>query len=415
MATVKVIHTRRTDANHQVDYIEALEMADRTAQQYQILFGSETLPRLLLRNTVNVSRPRLHQLPNNRSYSGRIVVDLYNGYVRIEVNTSPNDRSEKPFSIVEQKLHSNETNVQSLLDRLTSYGKHRNVQLLQLIDLNLLAAQGAYDEKKVFETLKDRYDECVAYTRSMIVYDLDALVGVNKSESDSNMGRSTSSSVVNQNIYTYVRARFRDSVMEDKHANQSTETIERWAVAIIREPFLLRQFCNDVQFARTREEEKELEQEERRAKYILKCVKCKDLFIENENKMGNCVHHDGFIYDNSAADLTIHKLSEAVFLLNKIECDVIIDTDRRDELERQKNKFKWICCDAVLASGNLGGCKKGKHDFKANENDQEEQRRLADTTTNYQLDPNDIQQWEDTCHTNEEYIEKWLKLLAGRS
>lgn len=415
MATVKVIHTRRSHPNHRVDYIEALEMADRTAQQYQILFGSETLPRLLLRNTMNISRPRLHQLPNNRNYSGRIVVDLNSGHVRIEVNTLPNDRSDKPYSIVEQKLHSNETNVQSLLDRLTSYGKHRNVQLLQLIDLNLLAAQGAYDEKKVFETLKDRYDECVAYTRSMIVYDLDALVGVNKSESDSNLGRSTSSSVVNQSIYTYVRARFRDSVIEDKHGNQSTETIERWAIAIIREPFLLRQFSTDVQFARTHEEDDELERERHRAEDILKCVKCKDLYIENENKMGNCVHHDGFIYDNSAADLIIHNLSEAVLLLNQIECDVIINTEQREELERQKNKFKWICCDAVLVSGNLGGCKKGKHGFQTNENNPIEQRQFPDTTTNHQLDQNDIQQWEDTCRTNEEYIDKWLNLLSRRA
>ena len=136
-------------------------------------------------------------------------------------------------------------------------GKDRNVQLLQLIDLNLLASQGAHDEKKVFETLKERYDECVAYTRSMIIYDLDALVGVNKSESDSSMGRSMSSSVVNQSVYTYVRARFREAVVEHQQQQQQGEssgqqqTVEKWAVAVIREPFLLRQFSSDVQFART--------------------------------------------------------------------------------------------------------------------------------------------------------------------
>ena len=435
MTTVKCIHERRIDPKYQVDFLEALKMADRTAQQYQILFGSETLPRLLLRNIQTTTRPRLYQLANNLTYSGRIVVDLDSARVRIEVSESRTDRNEKTLSIVEQELHSNEINVQSLLERLTSYGKNRNVQLLQLVDLNLLAAQGAYDEKKVFETLKDRYDECIAYTRSMIVYDLDALVGVNKSESDSNMGRSTSSSVVNQSIYTYIRARFRDSVMEVEHGNQTTDTIERWAVAIIREPFLLRQFCEDVQFTRTHEEVEKLKLEQRRAKDLLKCVKCKDFYIENENKMGNsfsffsehfvkecllvslgnCVHHDGFVYDNSAADMTIHKLSEAMLLLNKIECDVIIDAERREDLERQKNKFKWICCDAILVSGNVGGCKKGKHGFQGNDNDQQEHEQLADTTMNQFLDNNVIQQWEDACHTNEEYIDKWLKLLSQRA
>jgi hypothetical protein len=122
----------------------------------------------------------------------------------------------------------------------------------------------------------------------MIIYDLDALVGVNKSESDSSMGRSMSSSVVNQSVYTYVRARFREAVVEqqDKKSNAQEQTIEKWAVAVIREPFLLRQFNNDVQFARTRNEEEELKLERRNAEDLLKCVKCKDFYIENENKMG---------------------------------------------------------------------------------------------------------------------------------
>ncbi|CAF4769380.1 unnamed protein product, partial [Rotaria sp. Silwood2] len=139
--------------------------------------------------------------------------------------------SNDKLSILEYDLYDNETNVQTLLERLTAYGKNRNVQLLQLIDLNLLASQSAYDEKKVYETLKDRYDECAAYARSMIVYDLDALVGVNKSESDSNMGRSISSSVHNQSIYTYVLARFRDRVMEEVQQNDA-DNVERWAVAV---------------------------------------------------------------------------------------------------------------------------------------------------------------------------------------
>ena len=140
----------------------------------------------------------------------------------------------------------------------------------------------------MFETLKDRYDKCVAYTGSMIIYDLDSLVGVNKSESDSSMGRSMSSSVVNQSIYTYVRARFREAVVEKQQdENDGTQKkVEKWAVAVIREPFLLRQFSSDVQFTRTQQEEEELELERRKAEDLFKCVKCKDFYIENENKMG---------------------------------------------------------------------------------------------------------------------------------
>jgi hypothetical protein len=273
---------QRTQTTYHVDYNEALKIADRTAQQYQIFLGSETLPRLLLRNLNNGSTIRRNHLLRHL-YKGRIIVDLHDGSARIEII-----ESDGRIGVIEHKLNPNETTVQSLLQRLTGYGKDRNVQLLQLIDLNLLASQGAYDEKKMFETLKERYDECVAYARSMIIYDLDALVGVNKSESDSSMGRSMSSSVVNQSVYTYVRARFREAVVEqqDKKSNAQQQTIEKWAVAVIREPFLLRQFNNDVQFARTRNEEEELKLERRNAEDLLKCVKCKDFYIENENKMG---------------------------------------------------------------------------------------------------------------------------------
>ena len=267
---------QRTQPQFQVGYEEALKVADRTAQQYQIFIGSETLPRLLLRNLTSGSTIQMNHLSRHR-YAGRIIVDLNGGSARVEIIDAGNR-----VAVIEHKLAPSEKSVQSLLERLTEYGKDRNVQLLQLIDLNLLASQGAHDEKKVFETLKERYDECVAYTRSMIIYDLDALVGVNKSESDSSMGRSMSSSVVNQSVYTYVRARFREAVVE----HQQQQTVEKWAVAVIREPFLLRQFSSDVQFARTRQEEEDEESERRKAEDLLKCVKCKDHYIEAENKMG---------------------------------------------------------------------------------------------------------------------------------
>ena len=187
---------------------------------------------------MNGSRIHINHL-SRQVHTGRVIVDLHGGSARIETIENSGHTA-----IVEHKLFPNETSVQNLLERLTAYGKDRNVQLIQLVDLNLLASQGAYDEKKVFETLKERYDECVAYARSMIIYDLDSLVGVNKSESDSSMGRSMSSSVVNQSVYTYVRARFREAVVE-KQQDKNDETqqmVEKWAVAVIREPFLLRQF-----------------------------------------------------------------------------------------------------------------------------------------------------------------------------
>ena len=90
----------------------------------------------------------------------------------------------------------------------------------------------------------------MAYKRSMIIYDLDSLIGVDKNESESSMGTSVSSSVVNQNIYTYVTSRFREAKIELTREKE-TMSIERWAIAVVRDPFLLKKFTADVDFMLT--------------------------------------------------------------------------------------------------------------------------------------------------------------------
>ncbi|CAF4819223.1 unnamed protein product [Rotaria sp. Silwood1] len=391
--------------------IEALQLADLIAQQYQVFIGSETLPRLLLRNQLTETNHHIHQLPPSLKYTGRMIVDVQNQRIRIEVITKKANTNNNQLSIVERKLYPNETNVQTLLERLTAYGKSRNVQLLQLIDLNLLASQGAYDERKVYETLKDRYDECVSYSRSMIVYDLDALVGINKSQSYSNIGQSISCSVHNQSIYTYVLARFRDRAMENIQEDK-IDNVERWAIAVIREPFLLRQFAEEAQFPRTYQEQEELELERRMAEELIKCVKCKDFYTENENRLGSCIHHDGFVYDNATTDLTIYAPSDAAKILNRLEHKALNDANQRNEYERQKTRFKWICCDEPFTTIYKGGCKKGKHGFFLNGNESSG-RQVTNKKIN-RREQATIEQWEDFCCANEEYDVKWQSLLNDR-
>jgi hypothetical protein len=88
---------------------------------------------------------------------------------------------------------------------------------------------------------------------------------------------------------------------------------------------------------------------------------------------------------------------------------MINNSERREEFEREKNKFKWICCDATVTIGSgTGGCKKGKH--ASGEQAGEQQRRDG-----RRLDQITIKRWEDECRRNQEYNEKWLLLLENRS
>jgi hypothetical protein len=126
------------------------------------------------------------------------------------------------------------------------------------------------------------------------------------------------------------------------------------------------------------------------------------------HSIGSCVHHDGFLYDSAEVDLTIYTQSEVAKFLSKLERKPIDNSDRREKFERQKTKFKWICCDETFTSGHKGGCKKGKHGFTINGNDARG-RQLVDGMSN-RLNQATIQQWEEACCANEEYNEKWLSL-----
>ncbi|CAF3762706.1 unnamed protein product [Rotaria sp. Silwood1] len=408
--TVHDIAVRRKDPIYEMKEDEALLLADKVAQQYQLFLGLDTLPRLTLQNLYTrqqSSRTKIEtiefRLLDQYRFTGKIIISLEKNqrYVRIEGIRSQNDE----LYVHEDPLNETEQSLQQLLERITSYGDDRNVQLLQLIDLNLLSSKGAYDEKKIFETLKERYDECIAYKRSMIVYDLDSLIGVNRSESESSMGTSVSSSVVNQSIYTYVVSRFREAKLEASKANKN-EVNERWAIAVSRDQFLLKKFTADVNFTLTAKQEEEQEEEERRSKVPIFCAKCRDHYIETENKMGACCYHDGFVYDNLAPGLDKHFPSEAIRILNKEESLPPPDPTQKDQVDRKKSRFKYICCSATLQVGSgFNGCKKGEHNFGTGD----EKKRHAKTKKK-----DLIAEWENVCFYSPDNYDAYNELMDSR-
>ena len=338
--TVHYINARRHEPLFRFDLRCALERADTVAEQYQLFIGDQnTLPRLLLNNLKQRDRQEHHfHLKSGLHYTGKIIVSLSDRVVRIEIGG-------QEMAAQQISLHPHERTLSNLLERLTNYGNNRNVQLLQLIDLSLLASRGAYEERKVFETLKERYDEHMQYDRSMIVYDLDSLIGVNRSESNSSMGLSHNCSLVNQGVYTQIVSRFR--------AAQVDLTREKWAVAVVRDSFLLKMFSRDVDFPRTKKQQEDDDEERRRDTEEVMCFKCESTYLESENKVGACDHHDGFVYDNSFPHLPKHTPSEACKILLIEENQSMANDDTTDgddgenatlmakeKAERRKGRFR---------------------------------------------------------------------------
>lgn len=121
---------------------------------------------------------------------------------------------------------------------------------------------------------------------------------------------------------------------------------------------------------------------------------------------GNCVHHDGFIYDVASPDLARYLPSRVVEVLTRIDFDLINNPERREELEREKNRFRWICCDLTVATGSSGGgCKKGKHYC----GEQTGPNQRAGEYLNFEM----IRRWEEYCWRNPEYNEKLRVLFRG--
>ena len=329
------IAKRRENPDFQINLASALRQAETSARNYQLFIsGQSTIPGLILQYSLHhqqgakASKDTSFHLLSNIAYTGKMIISLNEHVIRIEVL----DRHGKKCAI-EEKLRDNEQSIPPLLDRLTTYGKDRNVQLLQLIDLSLLNARGAHEEKKVFETLKERYDECMEYDRSMIVYDLDSLIGVNKSESDSNMGTSYSSSIVNQGVYVQIKSRFQEAQVD--HLSVRDQQREKWAIAVVHEDFLLKKFSSDVQFPRTRQQQKEDDEEYRRSNNELKCVKCQANYVESDNKIDACTFHDGFVYDNYTPDLAMWKPSLAQRQLLQEDYNSTIGEDDEPESEEK--------------------------------------------------------------------------------
>ncbi|CAF5066430.1 unnamed protein product, partial [Rotaria sp. Silwood1] len=216
-----------------------------------------------------------------------------------------------------------------------------------------------------------------------------SLIGINRSEGNASTGRTTNLSLINHNIYTHIKDKFQNTYIQAVSNSDNDNTIvsdEKWSVVVIREPFLLHQFRDDVKFTLSNDEIEEEEEENRRATERIKCVQCNDFYIEQDNRMGACVHHDGFIYDNYSSRLEVWTQRGAIEQLLKEEARSIQPSaygmqasEQKEHLERMKQRFKFICCHQTLfIGGMMGGCKKGKHSS-----------------------PNvTVEKWEETCHEN---------------
>ncbi|CAF3743002.1 unnamed protein product [Rotaria sp. Silwood1] len=126
-----------------------LELADNAAREFSCWFGIGTLPEIcrLYPNIVSSTEQQEKyslKLPN-LSPSGRILVDLQ--YRKCLIELSSNDAT------LENDLNPEETSTLTLLSRFINGCSSRNIDTIQIIDMNFLTKHNAFDENQIFELL----------------------------------------------------------------------------------------------------------------------------------------------------------------------------------------------------------------------------------------------------------------------
>jgi hypothetical protein len=155
-------------------------------------------------------------------FSGRILIDLKDGNFQVlkliihllthyisHLNYKKIEMQAKNFEFDLKKMIASDnpitfSSVESLLPLLADFCTHREIDCIQLFDLNLLLSNSAYDENTVFEVLTEKWHEVTKYDKVMVVVDAKGLIGVGQHDSESSMGESKSYSITNQRIWGFI-------------------------------------------------------------------------------------------------------------------------------------------------------------------------------------------------------------------
>ncbi|CAF1331648.1 unnamed protein product [Didymodactylos carnosus] len=188
-----------------------LILADAVAREFNVWFGISILPEIWRLNPLILSSKDQDNyslaLPN-LSPTGRILVDCQDRKCLIELKNEPT---------LEKVLIEQGTSILSLLTRFIHGCSSRNIDTIQVIDINFLIKQNAFDENQIFELLTTTFLECDEYNRSMIIFDIDSLIMLDISDSET----AKSKSISNIRLYQYIREKCKTAIVEQKSDKNS--------------------------------------------------------------------------------------------------------------------------------------------------------------------------------------------------
>jgi hypothetical protein len=313
--------------------LDLIDIADKVAQDFQIMLGPNTIP-VLLKGLAK----DLDLIQQELKYSGRILVDLTDQKcARFQLEYECTD--EKQIQLVElQKVNLTHDVIPALLKLSIS----ENVEFLQMFDTSMLLNNAAFDDNTVMECVLEKLGEWQQYQRSMAIFDVDSLIGVSENMSDSSMGQSSSYSITNNRLWHQVIIEKANSKLNSSDSNAPKN--HKWIVVITKNEFICKQFKALTRFPFTKMEIKEQEESLKERT----CVNCRMQYTNNKNSIDSCSYHDGPIVDKRVK-------SKEMIHLNKDELYAGYIKQPEDKRDKFVESVVHLCC---LGSFSSTGCKK---------------------------------------------------------
>ncbi|CAF3213420.1 unnamed protein product [Rotaria socialis] len=335
-----------------------LDLADNTAREFSCWFGIGTLPEIC-RLYPNIFSSNDQQekyslkLPDSLP-TGRILIDLDSRKRYIEFKTEPT---------IEDDLDQEETSTMTLVSRFISGCFSRNIDAIQIIDLNFLTKNNAFEDSGKFELLTTIFDECEEYNRSMLVFDIDSLIMLNVTDS----AMSPSTSISNIQLYQCIREKCKRAVVERNSTDERTQTDmtfwkEKWIVMIVKNPYLRKHLVDEIEFKKTLQETQQKHEDEQKRidnETVTLCPKCLQSYIPSKVDHGSCRYHNGYIIDldNPTKILT---QDDAQQIIQRVALDAAMTTNNENPNQKAAMPFLyWACCSSTFMSGQpckIGTC-----------------------------------------------------------
>lgn len=354
---------------------DLLEMAKTSSKQINIKFGPFFIPEIYLNlKLYEKARPRLN-IPQNSQ--GLVVVDLLNKIYNFKAFSRSSMKENMKLKFVERKIQNKDiiSNINDIIDDIAQFADDNEIHAMQLIDLQSLINNQAFDEQKTLENINEIVIEMKEYPSSLLVFDLDSLVTVTISESSSSMGPSTSYGMNNHKFFHYIKDIANSQSFVAKYDEKKEIYNESfWIFLVSRDTYLLKNLKSVLAIGLSEEETSRNEQQKKEDDKKLKCIRCQKQFLKRDNKtMDVCQYHIGYLFDSSLEAYEWRKLDYydeeekkeidliAIKSKQKKKINDLDDSDDNEEKKDEKeepNPLVHLCC---LKGFNDQTCKNDYH------------------------------------------------------